>query len=543
MDGRSRGEGSEAGPTLREAITRARRHTISDILARTAARHPERDAIVYAGERTTYGELNEAVSRSAAALAARGLSKGDRVALLSHNSRDFVVIYFALARLGVISVPINFMLGETEVAYILNHCDASGMVVEDELLSVAEGAIEQAGLADPLRVRGLIGAPDSEAAGGWEPIREWESHAEDPPDLSLDDDEPVQILYTSGTEARPKGAIMTSRNLITQYVSCITAGHMTGDDIEVHSMPLFHTAQLHVFLMPSIYLGARNLILPGPDPAAMLEAIASERATKLFCPPTIWLTLLRHPDFDQFDLESLRKGYYGAAIMPIELIKELTERLPNVRLFNFYGQTELGSLATALGPEDQVRKLGSVGKSVINTETRLVDDDGNTVATGEVGEIVHRSPQVTPGYWNDPDGTAKAFRTGWFHSGDLATADEEGYITIVDRKKDMIKTGGENVASREVEEVLYRHPAVGETAVFGVPHPHWIEAVAAAVVPRGQEPIVEEELIAFCREHLAGFKTPKYVVVVDSLPKNASGKILKRDLKQHFQDLAQSEAE
>ena len=224
--------------------------------------------------------------------------------------------------------------------------------------------------------------------------------------------------------------------------------------------------------------------------------------------------------------------------MPVSIVEELRTRLPDMALFNFYGQTEMSAVALVLSPEDQLRKPGSAGTAVVNGETRIVDDADEPVGPGVEGEIVHRSPHATAGYWNDPEKTAEAFRNGWFHSGDLGVADEDGYITIVDRKKDVIKTGGENVASREVEEVLYQHPAVAEVAVFGIPHPRWIEAVAAVVVPRDGQPVDPDQLVAFCRERLAGYKTPRYVAVADGLPKNASGKILKRELRTAYADLA-----
>jgi fatty-acyl-CoA synthase len=280
-------------------------------------------------------------------------------------------------------------------------------------------------------------------------------------------------------------------------------------------------------------------VLDGPDPSTVLATVEREQVTKLFCPPTVWIALLRHPDFDHRDLSSLRKGYYGASIMPVEVIKELKGRLPQMELFNYYGQTELSAVALVLPPEDQVRKPGSAGRPAINVETILVDEEGRPVPPGVEGEIVHRSPHVTAGYWNDVDRTAAAFRSGWFHSGDLGVMDEDGYITVVDRKKDMINTGGENVSSREVEEVLFQHPAVSEAAVFGIPHPLWIEAVAAAVVLREGQTVGRDELTTFCRGRLAGYKAPKYCVVVEALPKNASGKILKRDLRVTYAHVAE----
>ena len=241
--------------------------------------------------------------------------------------------------------------------------------------------------------------------------------------------------------------------------------------------------------------------------------------------------MLRDPGFSPQRLGSLRKAYYGASIMPVEVLKELTSRLAQVRFWNLYGQTEIAPLATMLQPEDQWRKAGSCGKPVLHVETRVVDDEMREVAPGEVGEIVHRSPHLMQGYLDDPEKTAMAFKGGWFHSGDLATIDEEGYITVVDRKKDMIKTGGENVASREVEEMIYRLGEVSEVAVIGLPDPKWVEAVTAFVVIKTGHQLEEEAVIEHCHRHLAGFKCPKRVVFVESLPKNPSGKILKRQLR------------
>jgi fatty-acyl-CoA synthase len=295
-----------------------------------------------------------------------------------------------------------------------------------------------------------------------------------------------------------------------------------------------------VFLGPDVMLGCTNVILPGADAALIMKTVEEQHANKLFCPPTVWIALLRHPDFERRDLSSLKKGYYGASIMPRPIIEELTRRLPVMRLFNLYGQTEIAPLATVLKPEDQLRKLGSAGRASVFVETRIVDDDDRPVPAGTVGEIVHRSPHVMLGYWNDPEKTAEAFKNDWFHSGDLAYADEEGYLYVVDRKKDMIKSGGENVAGREVEEALYRHPAVAEVAAIGIPHPKWIEAVAVVVVAKKGQQITAEELLAFGREHLSSYKAPKYAVLAVDLPRNASGKILKRELRQKYADLAQA---
>ncbi|WP_236051532.1 acyl-CoA synthetase [Nonomuraea cypriaca] len=502
-----------------------RQHAIGDLLRRSAARHPAKTAIVYGDLRQSYADLDVQVNRTANALAARGVGKGDRFAVFSHNNHAFVVTYFALARLGAISVPINFMLGAAEVAYILEHSGATGMLAEQALLPVAAAAAGPA-----ISVRGVIGSAD-----GWESFAEWAAFDDaSEPRAEIADDDPIQLMYTSGTESRPKGATLSSRGLISQYVTCMVDGEMRHDDVEVHALPLYHCAQLHCFLTPGLYLGATNIILPAAEPGTILATIEGERATKLFCPPTVWIGLLRHPYFDRRDLSSLRKGYYGASIMPVEVLKEIATRLPEVRLFNFYGQTEMAPVATILGPDEQLTRLGSAGRPALNVETRIVDDEDRPVPPGVVGEIVHRSPHAMLGYWNDPAKTAEAFRGGWFHSGDLGVMDADGYLSVVDRKKDMIKSGGENVASREVEEAIYQHPAVAEAAVFGVPDERWIEAVAAAVVLREGAGLTAGELISFLRGRLAAFKTPKHVTFVSALPKNASGKVLKRDLRESF---------
>jgi fatty-acyl-CoA synthase len=349
-------------------------------------------------------------------------------------------------------------------------------------------------------------------------------------------------MYTSGTESRPKGVMLSSRSLISQYVSCIVDGGMSGDDVEVHALPMYHCAQLDCFFSVDVYLGATSVILPGPDPATLLATIAREGVTKLFCPPTVWISLLRSPDFDTTDLSSLRKGYYGASPMPVEVLRELQRRLPDVQLWNFYGQTEMAPLATILRPHEQVERAGSAGRAALDVETQLVDDDGRPVAPGEIGEIVHRSPHAALGYFADEEKTAEAFRGGWFHSGDLGVLTEDGYLSVVDRKKDMIKTGGENVASREVEEAVYELEGVAEVAVFGIAHPYWVEAVTAVVVPKPGAALTGDDVHAHARERLAPYKRPKYVVLAESLPKNPSGKILKRQLRDEHAALAQEDA-
>ncbi|TQS47017.1 acyl-CoA synthetase [Cryptosporangium phraense] len=517
-----------------DIVAQARQHTLGDLPRRSARRFGSKTAIIDGDTRLTFAELDAVVDRTAAGLDAAGLEKGDRLALLSHNCWQFAVLQYATARRGVVLVPINFMLGPDEIAYVLDHSGAAAFVVEDALTSTAEKAI--AASAGTVTHRFAIG----DGQPGWPSVTELTDYdGPQPPDVLVADDDPTRLMYTSGTESRPKGAILTSRALLWQYASCAIDGEMTFDDIEVHSLPLYHCAQLDCFLNVDVYTGATSVILPAPAPAAILRAIEEHGATKFFAPPTVWIALLRSPEFDSTDLSTLRKGYYGASPMPVEILQELSRRLPDVRFWNFYGQTEMAPLATILRPDEQIPHAGSAGRPAINVETIVVDEADQPVPVGVVGEIVHRSPHATLGYYRDDEKTADAFRNGWFHSGDLGVFDADGYLSVVDRKKDMIKTGGENVASREVEEALYQHAGIAEVAVFGIDHPYWVEAVTAVVVPRepGLDP---DEVLAFGRSVLAGFKTPKYVVIAEALPKNPSGKILKRELRARYGHLGQS---
>jgi fatty-acyl-CoA synthase len=509
------------------------RHTLGDLLKRTAARLPQKPAIRCGAVEWTYAEFDRVCDRFAAGLAGQGLGVGDRVAVLSRNSSAFAALRFALARLGAVLVPINFMLKAEEAAYILRHSGARLLCVDAEFAPVGTEAA-----ARDTQVERLIGLPSEdspETPSGLVSFPELLIDAE-PPAVELDGRTLAQIIYTSGTESLPKGAMLTHDAVIWQYVSCVVDAEIIETDLLLHALPLYHCAQLDAFLGPAIYVGATNVITSKPVPDNLLPLIERHRVTSFFAPPTVWISLLRSPRFDDCDLSSLHKGYYGASIMPVEVLLEMQKRLPQVRLWNLYGQTEIAPLATALKPDDQLRKAGSAGRAVLNVETRVVDDTGADVAVGEIGEIVHRSPQLLSGYFHDDERTRAAFQGGWFHSGDLATIDAEGYITIVDRKKDMIKSGGENVASREVEETLYKLPQIAEVAVIGLPHPRWIEAVTAVIVLKSDQTLNEEDVIAHCNAHLASFKVPKRVIFTESLPKNPSGKLLKRDLRERYKE-------
>jgi fatty-acyl-CoA synthase len=506
-----------------------RRQTLADLLHRTARRFPAKTGLVCGGTSWTFAEFDAVVDHVAAGLAGMGIAHGSRVAVLARNSHGFAALRFALARLGAVLVPINFMLNAHEVAYILRHAQAQTLATDSGLAPLAREAAAQ-----DTAVRQFIWLPSEEAtepAAGMTLFDDLARTEGTPPEPPLQSTDLAQIVYTSGTESMPKGAMLTHDAIIWQYASCAIDASIAGSDVLLHALPLYHCAQLDVFLGPAVYVGATSVITAKPTPDNLLPLLQQHRITSFFAPPTVWIALLRSPLFDAADLSALRKGYYGASIMPVEVLREMARRLPAVGFWNLYGQTEIAPLATMLGPDEQLTRAGSCGRAVTNVETRVVDDAMNDVQPGEVGEVVHRSPHLMLGYFHDDERTQAAFEGGWFHSGDLATIDADGYITIVDRKKDMIKTGGENVASREVEEALYKHPGVSEVAVIGVSHPKWVEAVVAVIVPKTGASLTEADVLGHCEQHLATFKRPKGVVFVQSLPKNPSGKLLKRQLR------------
>ncbi|MFE0698777.1 fatty acyl-CoA synthetase [Streptomyces sp. NPDC058872] len=492
--------------------------TVDGVLRMSAQRVPDRIAVRYADRTWTYAELDAAVSTAAAVLREShhgpGLPDRARVATYGHNSDAYLIAFLACARADLIHVPVNHHLTGDDLGYLLEQSESS-LVLADPGLADR--------VPDGFPVKLLRDAPGSFLDSLAEP---------DDYDTDRDAREYVQLLYTSGTTALPKGAMMTHRALVHEYASAIEALDLSEEDRPVHALPLYHSAQMHVFLLPYLAVGAENTIVDGPDPTVLFDLIEAGRADSLFAPPTVWIGLAHHPRFDECDLSALRKAYYGASIMPVPVLERLRARLPELAFYNCFGQSEIGPLATVLGPDEHEGRMESCGRPVRHVEARVVDEAGEDVPDGTPGEIVYRSPQLCDGYWRKPDETKEAFRGGWFHSGDLAVRDAEGYLTIVDRVKDVINSGGVLVASRQVEDVLYGHPAVAEVAVIGLPDERWIEAVTAVVVPRGE--VDEAELLAHAREGLAGFKAPKRVFLVDALPRNASGKILKRDLRDRF---------
>ncbi|WP_432122093.1 fatty acyl-CoA synthetase [Streptomyces sp. S1] len=499
-------------------MSRLPSRTVDGVLRASARRVPDRTALRYADRSWTYAELDAAVSTAAAVLREAhhgiGLPQYARVATYGHNSDAYLIAFLACARAGLIHVPVNHHLTGDDLAYVLEQSDSSLVLADPALADRIPAGFPVKPLRDaPGSLLDALAAPEAY-------------------DTDRDARDLVQLLYTSGTTALPKGAMMTHLALAHAYASAVEALDLHEDDRPVHALPLYHSAQTHVFLLPYLAVGAENTLVDGPDPAVLFDLVEAGRADSLFAPPTVWIGLAGHPEFATRDLSALRKAYYGASIMPVPVLEGLRARLPGLRFYNCFGQSEIGPLATVLGPDEHEGRMDSCGRPVRHVEARVVDEKGDDVPDGTPGEIVYRSPQLCKGYWNKPEETRAAFRDGWFRSGDLAVRDAEGYYTIVDRVKDVINSGGVLVASRQVEDALYTHPGVAEAAVIGLPDARWIEAVTAVVVPRGE--VTEAELLAHAREKLPRFKAPKHVHFVPELPRNASGKILKRELRDRF---------
>ncbi|MGW6945834.1 fatty acyl-CoA synthetase [Streptomyces xanthophaeus] len=492
-------------------MTEVRHNTVDGLVRDSARRTPDRTAVRYRDRSWSYARLDAAVSTAAGQLRTdHGLAPGDRVATFAHNSDAYLIAFLACARAGLVHVPVNQNLTGEDLRHVLRHSGSSLVLADPELADrVPEG----------YEVRPLRALADPQAQ-------------QRPYERSTDPQAVVQLLYTSGTTALPKGAMMTHRALAHEYESAIEALDLAEGDRPVHSLPLYHSAQMHVFLLPYLAVGAQNTILDAPVAEQVFDLVEAGRADSLFAPPTVWIALAGHPEFGRRDLGALRKAYYGASIMPVPVLERLRARLPGLGFYNCFGQSEIGPLATVLGPAEHEGRLESCGRPVRHVEAKVVDERGEEVPAGTAGEVVYRSPQLCLGYWDDPEATREAFRDGWFRSGDLAVRDAEGYFTVVDRLKDVINSGGVLVASRQVEDVLYGHPGVAEAAVIGLPDERWIEAVTAVVVARGE--VTEADLLAHARKELAHFKAPKRVLFVEALPRNASGKILKRELRERF---------
>ncbi|WP_040586176.1 fatty-acid--CoA ligase FadD5 [Segniliparus rugosus] len=504
------------------------RNTWAASVVRHAQMRPDLPAIRFQGRTTTWAELEDRTSRLAGFLRERGVGFGDRVLVLMLNRPEYVETALALGRLGAIAVPVNFRLAPGEVVFIARDCGARAVVTDEALAPLAQAVTAQ---VPELALAIGVGV---EADGGLAPYATAVAGDRLGAERATPDDAPALIMYTSGTTGRPKGAVLTHANLHGQTLTAICAFHLRPEEeIAFVAAPMFHIAGLGS-IGPDLVLGFPTVIHPtgGFDPAQVLDALAAERVTTTFFVPTQWQALCAEQRARPRPL-NLRIISWGAAPASDALLREMAEVFPDADNVAVFGQTEMSPVTCLLDGKDAIRKLGSVGRVIRTLAARVVDDEMREVPQGEVGEIVYRGPTMMREYWNNPEATAEAFAGGWFHSGDLVRMDEEGFVFVVDRKKDMIISGGENIYCVEVENALCGHPAVAEAAVVGRAHEKWGETVVAvlALAPGCGEAPTAEELSAWLEDKLARYKHPKDVVVVPALPRNASGKVVKAELR------------
>ena len=501
---------------------------VSDIVANNARSRGAAVALVVGEEEVTYGRLAELVGETARALAGRGIGHGDRVAVLAKNGLEYVQLYFATAAIGAILVPLNFWHRAAEHAHTVGDSAPSLLFVEaqyDEVIAEVRPELPVLRLPGPENDRGDW---DAFLAGG-----------ADVPDVPVHDDDPHMILYTSGTTGRPKGAMLSHRRTVDDALAMALVLRAHDRDVFMNYFPPFHVGNWD-HMKPFLLVGAKVVLLREFDADAVLRLLPRHRVSVILGVPTMLHALITHPAFERTDTSSVRLLYYGA-YDPSGIMDRTADafgaREGRIEMAHTYGLTEGGPFVTWCPPADVFRRWGSVGRAMPGVTLALLDDDGAEVPRGEPGEICVRGPRMS-GYWRNAEASAAALAGGWLHTGDVAVADADGFLTIVDRKKDMIRSGGQNVWSKEVEDCLSQHPAVAEVAVIGLPDPVYEEQVAAVVVPAGEPgPALADELTAFVRTRLAGYNTPKALHFVDALPRNAVGKLQKHLLRERFTPL------
>jgi long-chain acyl-CoA synthetase len=499
---------------------------IVKILVQNTARHPEKMALTFEDRTYTYSDFNKLVNRFANGLMIQGVKKGEKIALMMKNSDSFAIAYYACAKIGAVVVPMNFRLVEREVRYILDQSDSVLVICDQEyeaLVHEAKSGISQVRQVITVERPAIIGNLSIEAVLS-------DKHDEPPVEINKTDD--LHILYTSGTTGNPKGAVFDHQRVTDVIVSLMGTLGYHSEEKFIHIAPLFHAAQLVICLTSSFFLGASNVIHREFNPSAIFRDIEKYKISTFFAVPTMYKFLLQYPDRDQFDVSSIKRFLYGAAPMSGEEVKACMEFFKSRNFYSLCGLTEAGPSGIYLSPEDHQAKVGSAGKNaLLLTEVKIVAN-GHETKPGEVGELILKGRSIMKEYYKKPKETAETIRDGWLYTGDLGIKDEDGYVYIVDRSKDMIITGGENVYSVEVENVLSTHPQIQDVAIIGTPDPEWGEVVTAVIVLKTGETIDFGELEAFCRKHLSAYKIPRKVIFKEELPRNASGKLMKFKLRE-----------
>jgi fatty-acyl-CoA synthase len=480
---------------------------------------PGRVAVVHGTRELTYRDLHVRATKVAHALAGLGVHHGDRVAYLGPNHPTFLEVLFGAGQLGAVFVPINWRLAGPEIAYILRDCDARVLIYAEQHAPTATG---------------LDGMPAlRRVAVGEEYERHLAAAATDAIDEPVDQHDTCMILYTSGTTGRPKGAMLTHANIAWNSVNLLLDVDVTSAEVTLVAAPMFHVAALNQTVLPTFLKGGRVILVPAFEPEGMLDLIGRHRVTFLFGVPTMFLAMSQAPGWAAADLSSVRSAICGGAPVPATVISRYQER--GITFMQGYGLTEAAPGVLFLRRDDSVPKAGSAGTAAFFTDVRLSRPDGGDAGPGEPGEVLVQGPNVMAGYWGRPDDTAAVLSAdGWLHTGDIGVADDDGYIWIRDRTKDLIISGGENIYPAEVEDALYQHPAVADCGVIGVPDQTWGEVGRAVVVLRDGYRVEPEELLAHLGGRIAKYKIPKSVVVVDALPRTASGKVLKQELRRRF---------
>ncbi len=511
-----------------------RRAVIGDLVTRSALRFTTRIALVYAGKEISFRTLNEKSCQAANSFLKLGIKRGDRVAFMTHNCLNYIYCRLGLAKIGAIPVPLNFMLRKNEIAYIVKDSQPKLFFVEDTLVPhVEEVKNDLKGISR----YGWFGIGDgTKKPDGWMDSEEFfapDVPTKDP-EVFVDSDDVATIMYTTGTESFPKGVMTTHFNYFMSMFHLACDCDFKRDDVMIIDIPLFHVAGT-TLLMGAITFGSKAIIEYAPDPVNILKKTVEHKVTMWVYPPTLYQVLPMMPNFETYDLSSLKKFITFGTVLPPVVHERWKTIKPDLQWRNYWGQTESSPVGTTSSPEVFDKKIASIGIPDTGATVKVFDDHDNEVPTGQVGELVIRGPFVMKGYWKNEKLTEKTLRNGWLHTGDMGYIDEDGYIIFKDRKKDMIKTGGENVSSQEVEGLLLKHPKVAQAAVIGMPDPHWTEAVTAFVVRRPNEEVTEQEIIAFAKDTMAAYKVPKKVIFMDQLPMTPTGKILKREIRDDYQ--------